>query len=436
MMRAAAIALALACGATAAQAETIAIVGGTVHTVASPQPIENGTVVIRDGKIVAVGRNVQVPADARVIDATGKQVTPGLFNAFSALGLADVSAVFESNDIRTSRSSYTASLDVSYAINPKAVPIAVTRVDGITRAVVSPQPSQSVFGGQGALIHLGDASDLVFKPRAFQFVALGEQGGQVGGGSRPAAYAEFINALREARDLAKTSFVATGGARSPVYNRADLEALRPVLNGDMPVLVWAERAADIRSVIGLRREFPKLRIVILGASEGWMVASELAAARIPVVVNALQNLPTSFEQLGSTMNNVGRMAAAGVTVALGTMARDEAHQARLVVQDAANLVGQSLVPGGTGLSWQEALKTVTLNPAKIFGVDSQLGTLEPGKTADVVVWSGDPFDLRQAPTNVLIAGQEVKLESRQTKLRDRYLARLQGQLSLPSHYNY
>lgn len=436
MMRAAVIALALAGGATAVQAETIAIVGGTVHTVANPQPIENGTVVIRDGKIVAVGQNVQVPADARVIDAQGKQVTPGLFNAFTALGLADVGAVRESNDIRTSASSYTASLDVSYAINPKAVPIAVTRVEGVTRAVVSPQPSQTVFGGQGALIQLGDAADLVFKPRAFQFVALGEHGGEVGGGSRPAAYAQFINALKEARDLSKANFVATGGGRAPVYNRVDLEALRPVLNGEMPVLVWAERAVDIRNVIGLRKEFPKLQIVILGASEGWMVASELAAARIPVIVNALQNLPTTFEQLGSTMNNVGRMAAAGVTVALGTMARDEAHQARLVVQDAANLVGQSRVPGGTGLNWEDALKIVTLNPARIFGVDKQLGTLEPGKTADVVVWSGDPFDLRQAPTNVLIAGKEVKLESRQTKLRDRYLSVLRGEANLPPQYNY
>lgn len=434
MMRAAVIALALASGVSVAQAETIAIVGGTVHTVANPTPIENGTVVIRDGKIVAVGQNVAVPQGARVIDAKGKQVTPGLFNAFTALGLADVAAVRESNDIRTSGSSYTASLDVSYAVNPKAVPIAVTRVDGVTRAVVSPQPNQSVFGGQGALIQLGDSNDLVFKPRAFQFVALGEHGGELGGGSRPAAYAEFINALKEARDLSKTDFVNTGGSRSPVYNRADLRALQPVLNGDMPVLVWAERAVDIHNVIGLRKEFPKLKIVILGASEGWMVANELAEARIPVVINALQNLPTTFEQLGSTMNNAGRMAAAGVTVALGTMARDEAHQARLVVQDAANLVGQSRVPGGTGLNWEDALKTVTLNPAKIFGVDKQLGTLEPGKVGDVVVWSGDPFDLRQAPTNVIIAGHEVSLESRQTKLRDRYLG-LQGK-NLPYQYRY
>lgn len=434
MKRAAAIALALMCSTVAARAETIAIVGGTVHTVANPQPIENGTVVVRDGRIVAVGQNVAVPAGARVIDAAGKQVTPGMFNAFTAVGLADVGAVRESNDITARNADYAASLDVSYAVNPKAVPIAVTRIDGVTRAVVSPQPGQSVFGGQGALIHMGDANDVVFKPRAFQFVALGEYGGELGGGTRPAAYAEFINALKEARNVSKAQFVATGGQRAPIYNRADLEALQPVLNGQTPVVIWVERAADIRQVLGLRSQFPQLRIIILGASEGWMVANELAAARVPVIINSLQNQPDTFERLGSTMNNAGRMAAAGVTVALGTMARDESHQARLVLQDAANLVGQARVPGGTGMSWADALKTITLNPAKIFGVDKDLGTLEPGKVGDVVVWSGDPFDLMQAPTNVLIAGKEVKLESRQTKLRDRYLG-LQGE-SLPLHYRY
>lgn len=434
MKRAAAIVLALMCSTGAVGAETIAIVGGTVHTVANPQPIENGTVVVRDGRIVAVGQNVAVPAGARVIDATGKQVTPGVFNGFTSVGLADVSGVRESNDITARGADYAASLDVSYAINPKATPVAVTRIDGVTRAVVSPQPGQSVFGGQGALIHMGDANDLVFKPRAFQFVALGEFGGELGGGTRPAAYAEFVNALKEARNLSKTQFVVTGGQRAPIYNRADLEALQPVLNGQTPVVIWVERAADIRQVLGLRTQFPQLRIIILGAAEGWMVANELAAARVPVVVNALQNQPDTFERLGSTLNNVGRMAAAGVTVALGTMARDEAHQARLVVQDAANLVGQARVPGGTGLSWADALKTITLNPAKIFGVDKDLGTLEPGKVGDVVVWSGDPLDLMQAPTNVLIAGKEVKLESRQTKLRDRYLG-LQDE-ALPLHYRY
>ena len=207
-----------------------------------------------------------------------------------------------------------------------------------------------------------------------------------------------------------------------------------MLNGQMPVLVWAERASDIRQVLGLRKEFPQLRIILLGGAEGWMVANELAAARVPVILNALQNQPNAFERLGSTMNNAGRLAAAGVTVALGTIARDEAPQARLVLQDAANLVGQARINGGTGMSWADALKAITLNPAKIFGVDKELGTLEPGKVGDVVVWSGDPLDLMQAPTNVLIAGKEVKLESRQTKLRDRYLG-LQDE-TLPLHYRY
>lgn len=436
MMRAAALVIALLSSTAAARAETIAIVGGTVHTVASPTPIENGTVVVRDGRIVAVGQNVAVPQGAKVIDAKGKQVTPGIFNAFTRLGLVDVSAVDDSNDETARRADYAASIDVSRAINPLSTPIAVTRIDGVTRAMVAPQASQSVFGGLGALIHLGTSPDLVFKSKAFQFVQLGEYGGELAGGSRPAAYAEFVNALREARALAsgRTQLVTTGGDRAPVYNRADLEALAPVASGQIPVVVYAERAADLRQVIKLRQEFTALKIIIVGASEGWMVADELAAARIPVVVSVLENLPRAFETIGSTMNNAGRMAARGVTVALGSIQREEAHQARLVLQEAGNLVGQSRVPGGTGMTWADALKTITINPARIYGVDKELGTLEPGKLGDVVVWDGDPLELGSAPTAVLIAGREVPLKSRQTELRDRYLG-LQDK-TLPLHYRW
>lgn len=434
MKRVALLALALV-SSVAARAETIAITGGTVHTVASPQPIEGGTVLIRDGRIVAVGRNVAVPADARVIDAAGRAVTPGLFNGFTRVGLVDVEAVRESNDTAAKGAPIAAAFDVSTAVNPLATAIPVSRIEGVTRVAVAPKASRGVFAGQGALIQLGDGFAPVFKARGFQFVELGEEGGELAGGSRAAALAAFKTALAEAREYqAGPTRYRQIGEKGVFANYADARALVPVVTGEMPVMVHASRAADLLQVIALKREFPALRLIIVGAEEGWMVADQLAAAGVPVIVNTLENLPSRFETLAATMNNPGRMAARGVLVALGTVSRDEAMQARVVLQYAGNLVGQSRLPGGEGMSWAEALKTVTLNPARIFGVDKALGTLEPGKLADVVVWEGDPLDLMAAPAHVLIQGREVPLTSRQTRLRDRY--RTLDEQALPVQYRH
>lgn len=420
-MRALALILAITTSITTAKAETVAIVGGTVHTVAQSQPIEGGTVVIQNGRITAVGRGVAVPSGARVIDAKGKHVTPGIFNAFTQMGLLDVGAVQESNDAGAEKAEFSAAFDVEQAINPQSTAFAISRIDGITRAVVSPTAAKTLFGGKGALIHLGNGYDPVFKARAFQYVELGETGGERSGGSRAAAFVSFVNALREAQQYnANRARYIAGAEREALTNRLDTEALIPVVTGQMPALIHVERAPDIVQVIRLKQQFPALRIIIAGAAEGWMVADKLAAANIPVVTSVLNNLPVEFETLGATMNNVGRLTAKGVTVALGTIRRDTAQQARWVLQEAGNAVGQGRLPGGQGLSWEDALKSITLNPARIYGVDKDLGSLEVGKIGDVVVWDNDPLDLMSAPANVLIAGSEVPLVSRQTKLRDRY----------------
>lgn len=413
-------------------AQTVAITNGKVATITRPEPIDGATVLIRDGRIVAVGRDVAVPAGARVIDATGKWVTPGLIAGFSRLGLLEVDAVDETNDAEAEASPFSASIDVAPGINPRATTIPINRIEGITRAIVAPAAGHAVFEGQGAVIHLGDADDLVTRPRAFQFVELGEQGARLAGGSRGAAFADFRNGLNEALLYARNPAGYAGGKdRDSILTRLDAAALVPVAQGRVPAVVHVERASDILRVLELKRQFPALKLIIVGASEGWMVADKLAAARVPVIATALNNLPTRFEMLGSTQSNIGRMVAAGVQVALGMIDDDDGRQIRLLPQHAGNLVAQGRIPGAVGLSHAQALAAMTSAPAVMFGL-GDLGTLEAGKRGDVVVWDGDPLELTTAPTAVLIDGKPISLESRQTKLRDRYRP---GQpIDRPAHY--
>ena len=450
------LALAALFAATPAAAQTVAITGGRVVVGDGSAPIDGGTVVIRDGRVIAAGAGVVVPAGATVIDATGKWVTPGLVAGFSRIGLVEVDAVDASNDIQASNSPFSAAIDVVPAVNPQASSIAVNRASGITRAVVSPSTARSIFAGQGAVIDLGGDMDAVTRPRAFQYIELGEEGASDAGGSRASAHALLRNALREARDLRLP--VGSGGtprrptdapiedisenpyilpdARRPedvLLTRFDAAALVPVLQGRQLLLVHVERASDILQTLALRREFPSLRLVIVGASEGWRVADRIAAAGVPVIANALTDLPGSFEQLAATQSNVGRMRAAGVEVAIGMINDDEARQIRVLPQYAGNLVGIGRVPGHTGLSWDEAFAAISSRPAEVMGLDGEIGSLRPGRRADVVIWDGDPLELATGVEAVWIDGVRQSLENRQTRLRERYRQPREG--ALPHAYD-
>jgi len=419
--------------AAPATAQTVAITNAKVATGTGSAAVDGATVVVRDGRIAAVGAGVPVPAGAQLIDAQGRWVTPGLIGGFTRLGLLEVDAVDDSNDASARTSPYSAAIDIAPAINPRSVNIPINRIEGVTRAVVAPAPGQdSVFYGQGAIITLGDATDVVTKPRAFQFVELGETAADLTGGSRGAAFAAFRTGMREALEYSRTrTLFQPGGHRESIYNKPDVEALVPVVQGQMPVLVHVERANDILRVIDLKREFPNLKPILVGASEGWMVADRIAAARVPVIASAMNNLPTSFERLGSTQSNVGRLVKAGVKVALGMIDDDDGRQIRLLPQHAGNLVAVGKLPGATGVTHEQAIAMITKAPADIFGL-IDVGSLEPGKRADVVVWDGDPLELASAPVAVMIDGREVPLVSRQTRLRDRYMPNRSKEL--PEHY--
>ena len=462
MIRGFAAALLLAAAAPAA-AGTVAITGGTVALGDGSEPIPNGMVVIRDGRVIAAGNvRMKLPADTQMIDATGKWVTPGIVAGFSRLGLADVNLSAEGADDTGNDGPFNAAIDVAPAINPLYQPVAVNRADGVTRAIVAPAAGKNIFAGQGAVIDTGADMEPITAPRKFQYVELGETGANKGGGSRASAHVLFRNALREAAELGRyaRSIEAPGSVtpdqrerpvvRNPnesrlygsnarrsddvLLTRFDAAALVPVLQGRQYLLVHAERASDILQVLDLAREFPSLKMVLVGASEGWLVADKIAQSKIPVIASAVNDLPASFEQIAATQSNVGRMRAAGVDVSIGMVNDNDTHNLFMERQYAGNLVGLRRIPGAAGVSWGEALAMITSRPAQAIGMGGEIGSLAPGRRADVVIWSGDPLEGSSAAEQVFIDGVAQPLETHQTRLFERY--RYLPRTDLPKAYRH
>lgn len=416
-----------------ANAQDIAITNGTLAIGDGSAPVAGATVVIRDGRVVAAGPSVAVPAGAQVIDAGGKWVAPGIVAGFSRVALVEVNAVAQTDDTDGGTSPFNAGLDVTTALNPRSSTVSVSRAGGVTRALVAPGTgASSIFAGQGAVIDLGDDWNPVTRARAFQFVELGEAGAGKAGGSRMGTHAWFRNALRQAQDYARNPGGYGGQSSDDLLKKVDAEALAQVVAGRVPLLVHVEQARDILATLALKQEFPQLRLVLVGVSEGWTVAREIAAAKVPVIASALNDLPAAFEQLAATQSNVGRMKAAGVEVAIGMIDDRDTHQLRYSPQYAGNLVALGKLPGAAGLSWGEAFAAITSKPAEIMGLGGEIGSLLPGRRADVVIWSGDPLELSSTPEAVFIDGVQQPLETRQTKLRDRY--RTPGEGALPKAY--
>ena len=432
---------ALALFAASASAQDLTITNATVATGDGSEPIAGATVVMRNGRIVAVGRGIDPAASGETIDGSGLWVTPGIFASVTTLGIVDVEAVSDSDDRSAGGSPFSAALDVAPAINPVSQGIAVARTGGVTRATVMPNAGASIFGGQGAVIDLGADFDALTVPRAFQTVEMGERGARLAGGSRTSVHALLRNALREASRYGEDARLTGTSRRGRVETGDDLEldprmvgraerdgdvlltrfdaaALVPVVAGRQKLYVKVERAADILAVLALREDFPRLDMVLVGATEGWMVADRIAAARVPVIAVALRDLPASFEQMAATQSNVGRMVDAGVEVAIGgyDSRGDLPHG---LPQQAGNMVAIARIPGATGLTWGEALASITSVPARIAGV-GDAGTLAEGSRGDLVLWDGDPLELSSAPVRVWIDGIEQPRVDHRTRLRDRY----------------
>jgi imidazolonepropionase-like amidohydrolase len=402
--------------------QTFAITNAKIHTV-SGTVIESGTIIIRDGRITAVSAAVQLPADTRVIDASGKIVTPGFLDSSTALGTVEIGAAVGTNDQASTTDRITAAFNPLDNLNPFSTLIPITRVEGITRAVVAPGAGASFIAGQGLLIDLGSQGTNVTVHRnpVAVYAVLGEGGAERTGGTRATNLLRLREVLQDARDYASNrAAFESGDRRAYAVSRLDLEALIPVVRGELPLAVQVNRASDILSALRLGREL-NLRLILQGAAEGWMVAREIAAANVPVVINPLTNLP-GFESLAISFENAARLHNAGVTVAFATF---ESHNSRNLKQLAGNAVSH-------GMPYDAALRAVTLTPARIWGVSANYGSIEPGKDADLVIWSGDPFELTTNAERVFIRGVEMPKETRQAELLRRY--RQVGTGGLPEAY--
>jgi len=389
-------------------AQTIAITGGTVYPVSGPK-MENATVLIRDGRITAVGPAVTVPGDATRINARGKWVTPGLIDGGTQLGLTEISAVNATNEGALRGSDVAAAFNVAEGINPASTLIPVTRVEGVTTTLAA--PASGWISGQAVLIDLDGATieQMLVRSPVGMLVDLSEGSKSAGGGSRAGVAQRlrrvFSDALEYSRRRTEYTRAQMQQLAAPA---ADLEALLPVLRGQEPLIAFANRRSDMETALRIGREF-KLKLILAGAQEGWMIAPALAAAGVPLLVQPLDNIP-SYDALGVRYENAAVLAKAGVKVAL---LETDTHNARDLRQQAGNAVSY-------GMAWDQALRAVTLSPAEIFGVGDRYGSLDAGKVANVVVWSGDPFEFTSAVEHVFIRGREIPLRSRQTELFERY----------------
>jgi imidazolonepropionase-like amidohydrolase len=398
-----------------AGAQTVAIVGGTVYPVSGPK-IERGTVLIRDGRIVAVGANVAVPAGATTIDATGKWVTPGLVNADASVGLVEVDAVPQTVDDRAvGDHGIAASFAMVDGLNPESEMIPQTRAGGVTSVVMVPN-GELVFGQAAAI-------DLVAGPaQGFAVKSPAAMVAQVASPERAnlAARGELMGRLRGLFDdvriyMRHPADYDRGGLHRLSAAPRELAALVPVISGREPLLVYADRASDIENAIRLGHEYG-IRIIIAGGAEAWRVAPALAAAHVAVLTGALDNAPQSFSTLGQRQDNAALLRHAGVEVVLiGNSDVEDAgvFNARNISQDAGTAVAY-------GMPWDDALRAVTLAPAEVFGIADRIGSLAAGREANVVVWSGDPFELSTRAEHVFVRGREYTEPLREDLLAQRY----------------
>ena len=398
-------------GAAAAQPdEALLIRNATVYTgITGAAPQAATDVLVQGGKISALGKGLVAPAGARVVDAQGRPVTPGVFGGLTRIGLEEIGLDSANGDHSQRLGQMRPEFDVSQAWNPDAPSVVVHRMNGVTFTVLTPGSASggSFVAGQGAPASLVGREALA--PRAL-FIDLGGDANDLAGGSRAAQFMLLRQAIVEAR---APNLVMVHDER--LLSPSGRQVLLEFLKGGGQVVFDVDRAVDIRRAVEFAQQ-EKMQVVIRGGAEAWRVAPELAAARVPVLIDPLDNLPSSFDAVGATMHNAARLHAAGVMVGISMRSADidDAGKTR---QAAGNAVAH-------GLPWAAGLAAITRVPAEIFGVADRFGTLAPGRPADLVLWSGDPLEVSSVADLVVADGQVQSGVSRHTLLRDRYLERV------------
>jgi len=388
---------------------TIAIVGGDVHT-GTGEVLDKTTILIEKGVIQKVGKNLDVPAAATTINATGFHVTPGFVDSVTCLGLLEVSLEADTHAYdRGGDDPNRAAFRAADGYNPASAIIGIARSHGVTSAGIVPYGG--LFSGQSAWADLDGATrdEALAQTSLALHVHLDESlDGKHGGAA--GAFLRAREAFDDARTFAKNKAAWERNQSRPfTSSRLDMDAIAHALAGKIPVVFHVHRASDILAAIALAKEF-SLRPIIAGGEEAWKVANQLASSKIPVLVNPIAAGPTSFDTLATRDDNATLLHAAGVPIVITTF---DTHNARKLRQLAGNAVR-------AGLPYEAAISAITRTPAEAFGMAAQYGTITPGKVANVVVWSGDPLQNSAHPTAVFIRGRRVDLANRQTALFHRY----------------
>jgi imidazolonepropionase-like amidohydrolase len=414
---------------TMTEATAVMLRGGKLLTI-SHGVIENGAVVIEGGKITAVGAaaNMAVPKNARVIDTTGMTIYPGLIDSHTQLGLTEISAVDMTNDLVEASDEIMPHMHVTDAFHAESELIPVTRMNGITNAIVVPS-SRDTLPGQMAFIQLdGRSSDemLLVRDIAMPLNFTGQQRRNESFASskypstRMGMAAQLRQAFIDAQDYAQkwddyNKKVAEPSKDSkkdaPTAPKRDLklEALVPYLQGKKPVLLTAEEPSDVKVAMRLAKEF-NLKVILGQVTHAQNMLDEIAASKLPVIVGSIYETPKNDERYDTLYSLPAELQKRGVKIAFASY---DSHNVRNLPYEAGYAVAY-------GLPYDEALKALTLNPAEIWGVSDKLGSLDVGKTANIVVANGDPLDVKTDVKHVFIAGREIPMRSRQTELRDAY----------------
>jgi imidazolonepropionase-like amidohydrolase len=407
-------------GAGQALAQTIAITNARILSMGPAGDIAGGTVLVRDGKIAAVGRNMQVPPGAHIIDAKGRFLTPGLMMAPTQMALKDI--IGNGGGRNSTLEDLSAAYEVADDFNPRHPHIAEARIEGVTRALVSadPQRTGKLFAGETALVQLGERgveAGMVTNTHAAVFMSANDRAAQGAGGGSGALRVRLKQVLADARDYQrKPKDFDSARLDEDKMSRADMVALGPVVAGHEPLLVEVNRAQEIVNILKIAHE-ENIKVVLLGATEGWLVAKDIAAAKVPVIVDGEVNQALGFEDLNATYENAALLTQAGVMVAF----RPTFSRVGILDRSPRWTAGRA---ARYGLRLHDALAAITINPAKMFGLADRYGSIEPGKDADLVLWSGDPLETTSVTRMVMIQGVEQSLTARNRELLDRYLPTL------------
>jgi hypothetical protein len=416
-----AAALLACCASFTVSAQDLLIRDATVHTASTRGTLQHADVLVHDGRIRTIGTGL-VASGAQVVEAHGAPLTPTLFGGITDIGLEEVSGEDSTFDESVALGDGAKDMtvrpefDVTLAYNPESVLLPVARIEGIgwTLLAADSTAGGSIIGGQGGIVRLDGSSDPI-GPRVL-FIDLGSRAARLTGQSRAAQWMILDQLIDEIHGRIGPS------SQMALLTPAGRRTLAHYIGGGGRVVVGVNRAADIRQLLRWSKRHD-VRIAIAGGAEAWRMGPQLAAAHVPVFVDPLGDLPADFDQIGATMENAARLHAAGVDVSFAQF-NDASHNARKIRQLAGNAVAN-------GLPWEDGLAGLTRVPAETFGVAKEIGSIAPGRRADLVLWSGDPLDVSSVALKVWMGGEPIEMRSRQTDLRDRYMHAADG---LPRAY--